>query len=130
MFADRAQAIAEVIRPALAAGSILLCDRFTDSSEAYQGAGRGLGREAVLAMHRTVCGDLQPDLTILLLPPLEASLRRARRRNQRQVEERGRDENRFEQEPDDLLPASPSSVRRDCAARAAACCHDRERHVH
>ena len=100
MFADRAQAIAEVIRPALAAGSIVLCDRYTDSSEAYQGAGRELGREAVLAMHRTVCGDLQPDLTILLLPPLEASLRRARRRNQRHLEEQGTDENRFEREPD------------------------------
>ena len=100
MFADRAQAIAEVIEPGLAAGRILLCDRYTDSSEAYQGAGRKLGREAVLAMHRTVCGDLQPDLTILLLPPLETSLRRARRRNLRQAEERGRDEDRFERESD------------------------------
>ena len=100
MFADRAQAIAEIIRPGLAEGNIVLCDRFTDSSEAYQGAGRELGREAVLAMHRTVCDDLQPDLTILLLPPLEASLRRARRRNLRLMEERGRDENRFEREPD------------------------------
>ena len=100
MFADRAQAIMEVIAPGLAAGHIVLCDRFTDSSEAYQGAGRGLGSEAVLAMHRVVCGDVRPDLTILLLPPLEASLRRARRRNLRHIEERGTDENRFEREPD------------------------------
>ncbi len=100
MFADRAQAIAEVIAPALAAGKILLCDRYTDSSEAYQGAGRELGREAVLAMHRTVCGDLQPDLTLLLLPPLETSLRRARRRNLKLAGERGRDEDRFERESD------------------------------
>ncbi len=100
MFADRAQAIAEIIAPGLAAGHIILCDRFTDSSEAYQGAGRGLGREVVLAMHRTICGDLQPDLTILLLPPLEASLRRARRRNLRHIEQQGTDENRFEREPD------------------------------
>ena len=100
MFADRAQAIAEIIGPGLAAGDILLCDRFTDSSEAYQGAGRGLGREAVLAMHQTICGDLQPDLTILLLPPLEASLRRARRRNLRHLEQQGMDENRFERESD------------------------------
>lgn len=100
MFADRAQAIAEVIAPALAAGKILLCDRYTDSSEAYQGAGRELGREAVLAMHRTVCGDLQPDLTILLLPPLETSLRRARRRNLKLAGERGHDEDRFERESD------------------------------
>src|ERR1700709_2842 len=86
MFADRAQAIAEIIEPALAAGSIVLCDRFTDSSEAYQGGGRQLGSERVLAMHRAACDNLQPDLTILLLPSLEASLRRARRRNQRHTQ--------------------------------------------
>ena len=102
MFADRAQAIAEVIQPALEAGSIVLCDRYTDSSEAYQGAGRGLGSELVLQVHHAVCGGLQPDLTILLLPPREASLKRARRRNLRHVERRGTDENRFEQEPDEF----------------------------
>lgn len=100
MFADRAQAIAETIQPALTAGSVVLCDRYTDSSEAYQGAGRGLGSDAVLLMHRVVCGDLRPDLTILLLPPLAASLRRARRRNLRHAEQSGTDENRFEREPD------------------------------
>lgn len=98
MFADRAQAIAEVIEPALEAGKIVLCDRFTDSTEAYQGGGRGLGPELVLALHRIVCGDLQPDLTLLLLPSLERSLERARRRNERQIEQQGPDENRFEQE--------------------------------
>src|ERR1035438_4085061 len=51
-FADRAQAIAEVIEPALEAGKIVVCDRFTDSTEAYQGGGRGLGSEAVLELHR------------------------------------------------------------------------------
>src|SRR5512142_747306 len=80
MFADRAQAIAEIIEPALAAGSIVLCDRYTDSSEAYQGGGRQLGSERILAMHAAACGNLQPDLTLLLLPSLEGSLRRARRR--------------------------------------------------
>ena len=100
MFADRAQAIAETIEPGLAAGKVILCDRFTDSSEAYQGAGRGLGTAAVQLMHRVVCGALQPDLTILLLPPLEASLRRARRRNLRHMEQSGTDENRFERESD------------------------------
>ena len=74
MFADRAQAIAEVIQPALDDGKIILCDRFTDSSEAYQGGGRELGSETILAMHRLVCGNLQPDLTLLLLPNFEASL--------------------------------------------------------
>jgi dTMP kinase len=100
MFADRAQAIAEVIQPALAAGRIVLCDRFTDSTEAYQGGGRELGSDAVLELHRLICGNLQPDLTLLLLPDLDASLRRARRRNQRVAEEKGPDEGRFEQEQD------------------------------
>jgi dTMP kinase len=100
MFADRAQAIAEVIQPALAAGRIVLCDRFTDSTEAYQGGGRELGSETVLELHRLICGNLQPDLTLLLLPGLEASLKRARRRNQRVAEESGKDEGRFEQEQD------------------------------
>ncbi len=102
MFADRAQSIAEVISPALAAGSIVLCDRYTDSSEAYQGAGRQLGSQRILAMHAAVCNNLQPDLTILLLPPLEASLVRARRRNHRHAEKEGTDENRFERESDDF----------------------------
>jgi len=100
MFADRAQAIAEVIEPALAAGKIVLCDRFTDSTEAYQGGGRELGSAAVLELHRLLCGNLQPDLTLLLLPSLEASLQRARRRNQRVAEQSGTDEGRFEQEKD------------------------------
>ena len=102
MFADRAQSIAEIIQPALDAGSIVLCDRFTDSSEAYQGAGRELGSRRILEMHEAVCNNLQPDLTVLLLPSLEASLVRARRRNQRQTQGNGADENRFERESDDF----------------------------
>jgi dTMP kinase len=100
MFADRAQAIAEVIQPALDEGKIVICDRFTDSTEAYQGGGRQLGSEPVLALHRLLCGDLKPDLTLLLLPSLEASLDRARRRNQRTAEQDGADESRFETEQD------------------------------
>lgn len=102
MFADRAQAIAEVIEPALADGAVVLCDRFTDSTEAYQGAGRGLGSQRVLELHHSICNNLQPDLTILLLPPLESSLVRARRRNQRSARKEGKDENRFERESDDF----------------------------
>src|SRR5271155_2420620 len=83
MFADRAQAVAEVIAPALERGEIVLCDRFTDSTEAYQGGGRELGSEAVLKLHRVLCGDLQPDLTILLDSDPGLSLGRARRRNER-----------------------------------------------
>jgi len=100
MFADRAQAIAEVIEPALASGRIVLCDRWTDSTEAYQGGGRQLGSQVVLKLHRLICGGLQPDLTLLLLPALQASLDRARHRNDRATQKNGIDENRFEREQD------------------------------
>ena len=83
MLADRAQAIAEIIAPSLARGEVVLCDRFTDSTEAYQGGGRELGVEIVQQLHRAICGDLKPDLTLLLLPDPETSLARARRRNAR-----------------------------------------------
>jgi dTMP kinase len=101
MFAARAQHIKEVIQPALNEGRIVLCDRFTDSTEAYQGGGRKLGSEPVLALHRILCGDLQPELTILMDSEVAASVQRARRRNLARSAEgaRGeRDENRFEQE--------------------------------
>ena len=98
MFADRAQHIEQVILPALAQGKFVLCDRYTDSSEAYQGFGRGLGSETVLAMHKLLCRDLWPDLTILLQFGLESGLARARNRNQRQIEAEQQDENRFERE--------------------------------
>jgi dTMP kinase len=100
MFADRAQSLAQVILPALAEGAVVLCDRYTDSSEAYQGAGRGLGAERVLALHKAVCNDVWPELTVLLLPPLAGSLLRARRRNAKHVRRVGTDENRFEREGD------------------------------
>jgi dTMP kinase len=100
MFASRAQHIAEVIEPGLAAGNIVLCDRFTDSTEAYQGSGRRLGSEPVRELHRVLCGDLQPDLTILMDSNPQASVNRARRRNQRTSKSSSHthDENRFEQE--------------------------------
>jgi dTMP kinase len=102
MFADRAQSLHQVILPALESGEIVLCDRYTDSSEAYQGAGRGLGVERVLEMHEAACDNVQPDLTLLLLPPLDLSLARARRRNDRHVKQHGTDENRFEREGDEF----------------------------
>ena len=99
MFASRAQQIEENILPALERGTWVLCDRFTDSSEAYQGGGRGLGSEAILTLHRVLCGDLQPDLTILMDSDVSASVNRARRRNQQQkTKESAADENRFETE--------------------------------
>jgi dTMP kinase len=100
MFASRAQHIKEVIQPALAEGKIVLSDRFTDSTEAYQGGGRKLGSEAVLKLHRILCGDLRPELTILMDSDVAHSVNRARRRNlSRTGSRRGEsDENRFEQE--------------------------------
>jgi dTMP kinase len=98
MFSDRAQSIAEVIEPAIEAGRIVLCDRFTDSSEAYQGGGRQLGSQIVRDLHAALCKGLQPDLTLLLLPDFDISLARARRRNQRVAASTGSDENRFELE--------------------------------
>ena len=83
MFASRAQHIAEVIEPALERGQIVLCDRFTDSTEAYQGGGRKLGSDVVLELHRVLCGGLQPDLTLLLESDPAMSVGRARRRNRR-----------------------------------------------
>lgn len=103
MFASRAEHIHEVILPALAEGRIVLCDRFTDSSEAYQGGGRKLGTKPVLQMHEVLCGNLQPDLTILLDNEVAFSVERARRRNRKHKGARPdkgseKDENRFEQE--------------------------------
>jgi dTMP kinase len=75
--AARAQLVEEVIRPALARGADVVCDRFLDSSLAYQGIARGLGLEAVLELNRIATGGLLPDRTFLLLLPLEEALRRS-----------------------------------------------------
>ena len=81
-FASRAQNVEEVIRPALAAGQMVLCDRFTDSTLVYQGYGRGLGAEVVLTLHEVACQGLQPDLTVFVDIDLDESLARARGRNE------------------------------------------------
>ncbi len=81
MFASRAQAAAEIIEPALAKGLIVVSDRFTDSTLAYQGEARGLGFEKVMEAHRLALGSLFPDLTICIDLDLEAGLERARSRN-------------------------------------------------
>jgi len=94
MFADRAQHIDEVIEPALRAGKIVICDRYTDSTEAYQGFGRQLGSQLVLNLHRELCHDLWPDLTLLLESDFDSSLVRARNRNQSSQSS----ESRFESE--------------------------------
>jgi len=81
-FASRAQNVDECIRPALADGRIVVSDRFTDSTQAYQGYARGLGAETVHALDRIACNVLAPDLTLLIDIDLETSLKRARTRNQ------------------------------------------------
>lgn len=97
MFASRAQQLQQVIVPAVAAGKIVLCDRFTDSSEAYQGGGRELGSKAVLQLHDVLCQGVDPDLTILLLSDTK-HVQRARRREHRKRTHGRSDEGRFEQE--------------------------------
>jgi dTMP kinase len=89
LFAARAQHLDELIRPALARGDWVLCDRFTDATWAYQGGGRGLPRQQIESLETLVHGDLQPDLTLLLDLPVKQGLKRAAERGQA---------DRFEQE--------------------------------
>jgi dTMP kinase len=93
-FAARAQNVAELVEPALRRGAIVLCDRWTDSTFAYQGFGRGLGTEIVDRLDEIACRGRKPDLTIWVDIDLGTSLARARTR------ERAGDgsESRFEAE--------------------------------
>lgn len=81
MFAARAVHVANRIRPALAAGQDVVCDRFTDATYAYQGGGRGVPLAQIAALEAMAHGDLQPDLTLLLDAPPAVALQRARRRS-------------------------------------------------
>ncbi len=74
--ADRAQHVQETIAPALERGALVLCDRFTDATVAYQGAGRGLDLELIASVNRVATGGLQPDLTLLFDVDVEVALRR------------------------------------------------------
>ena len=82
MNASRAQLVREVIRPAIAAGEIVLCDRFYDSTTVYQGTGRGLDAAQVQAVIDFAVGDTRPDLTLLLQIPLKTSEERRARRSE------------------------------------------------
>ncbi len=110
-FASRAQNVDEVIRPALEAGSVVLCDRFTDSTLVYQGCGRGLEAGIVLDLDRIACRGLRPATTVLIDMDLETSLGRAKRRNERY----GQSESRI----DDESAAFHDSVRKGYLALAA-----------
>jgi dTMP kinase len=91
MFAARAEHVAKVIRPALEEGKWVLCDRFTDSTFAYQGGGRQLDLNRIKGLEQWVLGDLRPDLTLLLDAPVEVGRERAGKRSA---------PDRFEQERD------------------------------
>jgi len=80
MFAARAEHLQSVIRPALARGEWVLCDRFTDASYAYQGAGRGIAHERIAQLEQWVQGDLRPDLTLLLDALVTTGLERVQQR--------------------------------------------------
>jgi dTMP kinase len=91
MFAARAQHVEGVIRPALARGEWVVCDRFTDATRAYQGSGRGIDPALIDALARAVHGNLIPDCTLLLDLPVATGMARARARS-------GHDSDRFEAE--------------------------------
>ena len=113
LFAARRDLVERIIRPALLQGRWVVCDRFADSTMAYQGHGHGLGRQPVETLHRLAVPDLVPDLTVILDLPVEEGLRRARQR-------RG-DEDRFER----LTPAFHERLRagfREIAQRAPERC--------
>ncbi|GAB4361450.1 MAG: dTMP kinase [Kiloniellaceae bacterium] len=81
IFAARRDHLRQTIEPALARGAWVVCDRFVDSTMAYQGYAQGLGRDAVETLYRLVVGDLKPDLTLVLDIAIEDGLRRAQARN-------------------------------------------------
>ncbi len=107
VFAARAQHLAAVIRPALARGAVVLCDRFTDATYAYQGGGRGLSLERIALLEQFVQGDLRPDLILVFDLPIEIGLARAAARGRL---------DRFEQEGRGFFDA----VRQTYLTRAAA----------
>ena len=111
-FASRAQNVEEIIRPALHRNATVLCDRFTDSTLVYQGAGRGIDAETVLTLDRIACNGLQPDVTILIDLDLQTSLERARSRNS--------EGNQTESRIDDESTAFHSRVRDGYLALAQA----------
>lgn len=92
--AARAQHVDEVLKPALQAGIIVLCDRYTDATLAYQGGGRGLDPGMITELNTLASGGLSPQLTLLLDLPVEIGLSRATSRNQTNADQEGR----FEQE--------------------------------
>ena len=110
MFAARQQHLDDVIRPALAAGTHVVSDRFTDATFAYQGGGRGLPLADIAALEQWVQQGLQPDLTLLLDIPLAVSLQRI---------ESHRSKDRFEQENADFFNRTRAAYLQRAAAAPA-----------
>ena len=113
MFAARSQNLTENIEPALAAGKVVVCDRFTDATYAYQGGGRGIDRQKIATLEQLVQGDLRPDMTLLLDVDPEIGMARARGR----AEEQGGELDRIERE----AMAFFYRVRNTYLARAKQC---------
>ena len=113
MFAARSINVNNAIRPALETGGWVISDRFTDSTRAYQGGGRGFPRDSIEWLATFVHGDLQPDLTILLDAPVETALQRAGRRGEpdRFEVERADFFNRVRQAYLELAAAEPGRFR-------------------
>ena len=107
VFAARAQHLESVIKPALAEGRWILCDRFTDATYAYQGGGRGISKSRIGELENWVQGKLRPDFTILLDAPVEVGMQRASERGEL---------DRFEREQQQFFEA----VRQAYLAQAAA----------
>ena len=107
MFAARAQHLAQVIVPALNEGKVVICDRFTDATYAYQGGGRGLDCSRIAVLEQFVQGDLRPDMTLLFDLPVAEGMARAVARGKL---------DRFEQEQHDFFEA----VRQSYLQRASA----------
>lgn len=110
VFAARAQHLAQVIRPALARGALVLCDRFTDATYAYQGGGRGLPARRIAELEQFVQGDLRPDLTLVFDLPIEVGLARAAARGRL---------DRFEQESREFFMAVREAYLRRAASDPA-----------
>lgn len=123
MFAARAQLVREVLRPVLAAGRWVLCDRYTDASYAYQGGGRGIDGPRIAQLEALATDGLQPDLTLLLDLPVTQGRERALRRNLGQTQQRNSEQDnrcddvdRIEREDDGFF----ERVRQTYLARAVA----------
>ena len=128
MFASRAVHLGNLVEPALARGAWVLCDRFTDATEAYQGAGRGVPLEHVRALERIAQRGRRPDLTLLLDLPVAQAMERSRRR--------GGQNDRFESEQAAffervragylaILAREPQRLRRAVGTRLGPAAHDR-----